>query len=202
MKKVIAVLICLFYSMNVCLAENVKPTEVVSITNRCAVVNNNTVSIPVKVIASSQGVLTDIITEYTLGKVENNKDTMVVRIDSIEGEYVSNITLDYNRDSNSRSNIYYYLEEDIETEVAEEIMSFNVNIEFIEELPDSVYVLGNEVILSDKDVCDIVNGYEITEVEKIIYINNEETNYSAYILTCLFIVSLIICIVLLIRRNK
>ena len=68
-------------------------------------------------------------------------------------------------------------------------------------------VFGNEVILADEATCEMVNGFKVTEVERII--NSEETDHTEYIkdllikvLISVLSLALVVCVVLLIRKKK
>ena len=68
-------------------------------------------------------------------------------------------------------------------------------------------VFGNEIILADEATCEIVNGYKVTEIERIIDLSEvDHTEYIKDLIKNIVIVFLsiisIICIVLLIIKKK
>ena len=79
------------------------------------------------------------------------------------------------------------------------IIDFELEIKFNNDIPDSLYVLGNKVIVSnDKDVCDEINGFEIKEIERIKYVNLEETDHSKFINEVIIKVILVILVLIII----
>ena len=70
--------------------------------------------------------------------------------------------------------------------------------------------MGKEVLLSsDKKICDDINGYEITEVEKIKYVDLSKVDHTEYfedlftrVIIGILSIALIVCIILLIRKKK
>ena len=167
MRKLVFIICLLFLFIGNINAKENEVLKVFSLTNECNIVEDNIVVIPVNVIALNNGSLTTLINEYSLGYIDNDKDNVIIRITNING--VRDIIVDSNRNSESRSRINYFLDEDINANKLENIFSFNIQIEFINEIPDTYYVLGKEVLLSsDKKICDDINGYEITEVENML----------------------------------
>ena len=196
-------LFCLF---SISYAKENEPLNLVSVVNKCSVIKDNTIVVPVRVISKNDGTLTTLIEEYTLGYIDNLKDNVNIRLTNIEG--VSNIEIDNNRDSNGRSLIRYYIEEDLSANKLDDVFSFDIQIEFLDNVPDTYYVLGTEVIISDQDVCEIVNGYQITEVEKLEYVDLSQVDHREMIndlilkvIICLLI-AIIIVLVFLINRKK
>ena len=177
MKKILFFLISfLLISFNVN-AENGRLSEyveLVSLTNKCSVVSDRKISIPVKVVAKNEGILTEVIPEYTLGSVNNNDEIMRVSLNNIDSTYLTDIRIDYNKNIENRSFIFYKVKEDFSTKKLDVIMSFNVDVEFLGEIPNTFYLLGDEIVISDDSlVCEFLNGFKITEIEKTKYVYSE-----------------------------
>ena len=180
MRKLIFIICLLFLFIGNINAKENEVLKVFSLTNECNIVEDNIVVIPVNVIALNNGSLTTLINEYSLGYIDNDKDNVIIRITNING--VRDIIVDSNRNSESRSRINYFLDEDINANKLENIFSFNIQIEFKNEIPDTNYVLGKDVLLSsDKKICEDINGYEITEVEKIKYVDLSKVDHTEMI---------------------
>ena len=208
MRKLIFIICLLFLFIGNINAKENEVLKVFSLTNECNIVEDNIVVIPVNVIALNNGSLTTLINEYSLGYIDNDKDNVIIRITNVNG--VRDIIVDSNRNSESRSRINYFLDEEINANKLENIFSFNIQIEFINEIPDTYYVLGKEVLLSsDKKICDDINGYEITEVEKIKYVDLSKVDHTEMIndlitkvIIWILIVIIIVLCVMLWRRKK
>ena len=207
MKKLFFIVISLFCLIGNVLAKDNEPLKLVSMVNKCSVIKDNTIVVPVRVITKNSGTLTNLIEEYTLGYIDNNKDIVKVRLTDING--VSNVILDNNRDSNGRSLIRYYIEKDLSANKLDNVFSFNLQVEFINQVPDTYYVLGTEIVISDKEVCEEVNGYKINEVEKIKYIDFSKVDHTEMIndlivkvVIGLLVVTIIVLVFLLIRKKK
>lgn len=196
----------LFCLLSISYAKENDPLNLVSVVNKCSVIDNNAIVVPVKVISKNDGTLTTLIEEYTLGYIDNLKDNVNIRLTNIEG--VSNVKIDNNRDSNGRSLIRYYIEEDLSAKKLDDVFSFNIQIEFLDNVPDTYYILGTEVIISDQDVCEIVNGYQVNEVEKIEYVDLSKADYTDIFNGVIFkfiiglLIVIILLIFLLIRKKK
>ena len=208
MKKLILIICFLFVFIGNVDAKENEVLKIISLTNECSVVNDNVVVIPVSVVALNDGSLTTLINEYSLGYIDNDKDNVIMKITNING--VGDIVIDSKRNSEGRSKINYYLDSDINATKLEEVFSFNIQLEFIDEIPDTYYVLGKEVLLSsDNEICEEINGYKITEVEKVKYVDLSETDHSDmindYIIKIVIgvlIVIIIILSILLIKKKK
>ena len=196
----------LFCLLSISYAKENDPLNLVSVVNKCSVIDNNAIVVPVKVISKNDGTLTTLIEEYTLGYIDNLKDNVNIRLTNIEG--VSNVKIDNNRDSNGRSLIRYYIEEDLSAKKLDDVFSFNIQIEFLDNVPDTYYILGTEVIISDQDVCEIVNGYQVNEVEKIEYVDLSKADHTDIFNGVIFkfiiglLIVIILLIFLLIRKKK
>lgn len=208
MKKLILIICFLFVFIGNVDAKDNEVLKIISLTNECSVVNDNVVVIPVSVVALNDGSLTTLINEYSLGYIDNDKDNVIMKITNING--VGDIVIDSKRNSEGRSRINYYLDTDINATKLEEVFSFNIQLEFIDEIPDTYYVLGKEVLLSfGNEICEEINGYKITEVEKVKYVDLSETDHSDMIndyiikiVICVLIVIIIILSILLIKKKK
>ena len=208
MRKLIFIICLLFLFIGNINAKENEVLKVFSLTNECNIVEDNIVVIPVNVIALNNGSLTTLINEYSLGYIDNDKDNVIIRITNVNG--VRDIIVDSNRNSESRSRINYFLDEEINANKLENIFSFNIQIEFINEIPDTYYVLGKDVLLSsDKKICEDINGYEITEVEKIKYVDLSKVDHTEMIndlitkvIIWILIVIIIVLCVMLWRRKK
>lgn len=205
MKRILFIIISL-----TCLISNVNASGVVklvSVTNKCSVVSDNMITIPVNVFSRTDGILTSIVDKYTLGMIDNNQDSMIVNISDIEGDNISSLEVDTRRDSNNQSYIYYTIIEDMNVNKLDKLISFNLQIEFTKEIPDSYDVLGTKVALGDEEFCKLVNGYKVDIIESIKYkeVNNDKDDlYKTmfYILVGILFIGLVIVIVMLNRRNK
>lgn len=207
MKKIIFLILSLFCLFNVSYAKENEPLNLVSVVNKCSVVKDNIIVVPVRVISKNDGTLTTLIEEYTLGYIDNLRDNVDIRLTNIDG--VSNVKIDNNRDSNGRSLIRYYIDEDLIARKLDDVFSFNIQIEFLDNVPDTYYVLGTEIVISDKEVCERVNGYQITELEKIEYIDLNQvdhkeiiTNMIINVILIILVIIIFILIVLFCKRKK
>lgn len=169
--------ITLLLFFNVGYVEASKNVELVGVFNKCSVVKDNRVSIKVDVLSKEDGLLTSLIPEYTLGMIDNDRESMEVVLRDIKGNKIKYVLLDYNRDSDGRSYIKYKVSDDLEFKQLDTIMSFYIDVKFNDEIPETFEILGNKVVLSDSSlVCETINGYKVTEVEKNVYIENEKRN--------------------------
>lgn len=176
MKKMFFIIVCLFCLIGNVYAEDKEPLKLVSIVNKCSVVKDNTIVVPVRVVSKNSGSLTSLINEYTLDYIDNKKDEVTIKITDVYG--VENVFLDNNRDSNGRSLIRYYIEEDMIKEKASEAFSFNLHIEFFNDIPDKYYVLGNDIVIGSEDVCEYINGFQVNEIERVEYVYYPKINHS------------------------
>lgn len=201
MKKVLFMIICMF-SLNIVNASGA--IEMVPVTNRCSVVKDNKIVVPVDVVVTRDGIISNLIEEYTFGYIDNGRDTMIVNINDIEG-YLD-VKLDHNRDSEGRSLFYYSTSEDLELRKNDIAVSFKINVEFLEEVPDTYYLFGNEIVISeDEDVCELINGYQINEIERIVYIDSSDDNHSCmvtYIILFILVIVILVLSILLYKRKK
>ena len=209
MKKILFIILSMFM-----LVGNVKAETYVnsyySVINKCAVVKDNKAVIPVTVYAGHDKVkLSNLIKENRLGYVDNFEDVLGLNIRGVNKDNME-VYVDYKRNSEGRSYILLNVDDNLELKTHEELVKFNVEVEILNDVEiNKINVLDNEVVLSDEATCEKINGYKITEVEKIKYVDMSLVDHSEYfedlftrvIITVLGI-ALIICIILLIRKKK
>lgn len=148
----------------------IQPVELVSISNKCSVVNHNKTIIAIEVLNTNEGELSKLIHNYKLGNLEH-AESYDLHISHLESKYINHLLIDTLRDSNQRSNVNYMIEDDVKLKKNETFASFWLEIEILEDVPKSIYVLGNQVILSaDEQVCERINGYkgEVIEINQSI----------------------------------
>lgn len=205
MKKILFIIIC-FFSFNIVNASD--SFDIIPITNRCNVVKDNRIVIPVRVVVTNDGVISDLIDKYTLGYIDNNRDNMKVSVSDVIGDF--EVFIDYNRDGEGRSLLYYSVIEDINVKKNEEIISFNLEVEFLNEVPSTYYLFGNEIVVSkDKKLCNTINGYEIKEIERKVYVDLSKIDHTEMIndmitkvIICILVVIIIVLSIILWRRKK
>ena len=207
MKKILLVIIIMFMLVGNVYAES-KVTSFYTITNKCAVVKDNKAVIPVTVrLDNDQMKFSSLMKEMRIGYVTNYEDVIDLNIYGINKEGMD-VYVDYKRNSEGKSLVYFELGNDIELKRHDELVSFNIGVELLND--KSVYkmdVFSNEVILADEATCEIVNGFKVTEVERIVDLREvDHTEYIKDLIKNILIVVLsivsIICIILLIRKKK
>ena len=185
-----------------------KVTSFYTVTNKCSVVKDNKVVIPVTVrLDNDKMKFSSLMKQMNIGYVTNYEDVIDLNIYGINKEGM-NVYVDYKRNSEGKSLVYFELGNDIEMKRHDELVSFNIGVELL--IDKSVYkmdVFGNEVILADEATCEIVNGFKVTEVERIVDLREvDHTEYIKDLIKNILIVVLsivsIICIILLIRKKK
>lgn len=175
MKKIIFILL-MFLTFT-----SVKAMEVAiyaPVLDKCAIISDKAVLIPVRVVALNDGGLSSVINEYKLGMISNSDD-YVIRIKNLNSKYVKQVSVDTLKDKDNNSNINYYLLEDVKVKKMDIIMTFNIEIDFKNDVPKSLNVLGSEIILGDKLLCENINGYKIEVIyqEKIVKEQNNKNIY-------------------------
>ncbi len=179
-----------------------------TVTNKCAVVKDNKVVIPVTVrITNDKVKLSNLIEEYNLGYVDNYEDVLKLNIYGVNRDGM-NVYVDYKRDSYGKSLILFNIDDNIELKRHEELVSFNIGVEILNNTEvDKIHVLDNEVVLGDESVCETINGYKVNEIVR--YVELSESDHTEYIndlLTKVIIgvlsVALIVCVYLLFKRKK
>ena len=185
-----------------------KVTSFYTVTNKCAVVRDNKAVIPVTIrLDNDQMKFSSLMKEMRIGYVTNYEDVIDLNIYGINKEGMD-VYVDYKRNSEGKSLVYFELVNDIELKRHDELVSFNIGVELLND--KSVYkmdVFSNEVILADEATCEIVNGYKVTEIERIVDLREvDHTEYIKDLIKNILIVVLsivsIICIILLIRKKK
>ncbi len=206
MKKILFIIIGIFSFIGSVYANN-EPLELVSIVNRCSVIKDNTITIPVNVVSINDGNLTTLIDEYTLGYVYNLDEDVLVKIIDVEG--ISSIKLDTEHNSDGMSLIRYHIDEDIESLKNNLVFSFTLQVEFRNEIPSTYSVLGNEVIIGNDDLCQYINGYEVKESVRVDYRDLASVDHTEMIedivtgcIIGILVIVIIILTVLLIRKKK
>ena len=207
MKKMLFIVLSLFMLIGNVNAES-KVTSFYTVTNKCAVVRDNKAVIPVTIrLDNDQMKFSSLMKEMRIGYVTNYEDVIDLNIYGINKEGMD-VYVDYKRNSEGKSLVYFELVNDIELKRHDELVSFNIGVELLND--KSVYkmdVFSNEVILADEATCEIVNGYKVTEIERIVDLREvDHTEYIKDLIKNILIVVLsivsIICIILLIRKKK
>ena len=207
MKKILFIILSLFMLIGNVNAE----THVISfytVTNKCAVLKDNKAVIPVTIRSNNNELkLSSLFEDLSLNYITNHEDVIKLNIYNINKDNID-VYVDYKRNNEGKSLVYYKLYEDVELKRHDELVSFDIGVEILNDY--EVYqmdVFGNEIILADEATCEIVNGYKVTEIERIIDLSEvDHTEYIKDLIKNIVIVFLsiisIICIVLLIRKKK
>lgn len=207
MKKILFIILSLFMLVGHVSAES-KVTSFYTVTNKCVVVKDNKLVVPVTVRVDNDKLkLSKLMKEINIGYITNYEDVLKSNIYNVDNDNVD-IFIDYKRNSVGKSLVYFSLVEDMELKRHDTLVNFNIGIEIIKDTTiNKLDIFGNEVIVADEVTCEKINGYKVTEVERIV--NLSETDHTEYIkdliknivIVVLSIIS-IICIVLLIRKKK
>lgn len=207
MKKILFIILSLFMLVGHVSAES-KVTSFYTVTNKCVVVKDNKVVVPVTVRVDNDKLkLSKLMKEINIGYITNYEDVLKSNIYNVDNDNVD-IFIDYKRNSVGKSLVYFSLVEDMELKRHDTLVNFNIGIEILKDTTiNKLDIFGNEVIVADEVTCEKINGYKVTEVERIVDLR--ETDHTEYIknliknivIVVLSIVS-IICIILLIRKKK
>ena len=207
MKKILFIILSLFMLVGHVSAES-KVTSFYTVTNKCVVVKDNKVVVPVTVRVDNDKLkLSKLMKEINIGYITNYEDVLKSNIYNVDNDNVD-IFIDYKRNSVGKSLVYFSLVEDMELKRHDTLVNFNIGIEIIKDTTiNKLDIFGNEVIVADEVTCEKINGYKVTEVERIVDLR--EVDHTEYIkdlikntvIVVLSIVS-IICIILLIRKKK
>lgn len=207
MKKILFIILSLFMLVGYVRADS-KVTSFYTVTNKCVVVKDNKVVVPVTVRVDNDKLkLSKLMKEINIGYITNYDDVLKSNIYNVDNDNVD-IFIDYKRNSAGKSLVYFSLVEDMELKRHDTLVNFNIGIEIIKDTTiNKLDIFGNEVIVADEVTCEKINGFKVTEVERIVDLR--ETDHTEYIkdliknivIVVLSIVS-IICIVLLIRKKK
>lgn len=207
MKKILFLILSLFMLVGHVSAES-KVTSFYTVTNKCVVVKDNKVVVPVTVRVDNDKLkLSKLMKEINIGYITNYEDVLKSNIYNVDNDNVD-IFIDYKRNSVGKSLVYFSLVEDMELKRHDTLVNFNIGIEIIKDTTiNKLDIFGNEVIVADEATCEIVNGYKVTEVERIIDLSEvDHTEYIKDLIKNIVIVVLsivsIICIILLIRKKK
>lgn len=185
-----------------------KVTSFYTVTNKCVVVKDNKVVVPVTVRVDNDKLkLSKLMKEINIGYITNYEDVLKSNIYNVDNDNVD-IFIDYKRNGEGKSLVYFSLVEDMELKRHDTLVNFNIGIEIIKDTTiNKLDIFGNEVIVADEVTCEKINGFKVTEVKRIVDLS--ETDHTEYIkdliknivIVVLSIVS-IICIILLIRKKK
>lgn len=209
MKQILFLLLSLFMLVGNVRAES-KVTSFYTVTNKCAVVKDNKVVIPVTVrLDSDKMKFSSLMEQMRIGYVTNYEDVIDLNIYGVNKEDID-VYVDYKRNSVGESLVYFTVSEDTELTRHDELVSFNIGVDIISDTTvTKMNVFDNEVILADDKTCEILNGFKVTEVEKIKYVDLSEIDHKEYfkdlfskILIGILSLGLIVCIILLIRKKK
>lgn len=195
------ILAIIFLSFNIVNAKN--SFDVSSITDNCHIVTKNTTVIPIKVIVLNNGSISSAITSYKLGTIENIS-AYKYQIKNFKSDYVADISIDSLRDASSMSDVNYKIKEDTKVIKGQTLMSFDLEVEFNGEYPNTLDILGNEIILSDKKTCATINGYETEVISKEVPVYLEDSvNYFFFIVISivLLLATFFLLIVIILRRK-
>ena len=185
-----------------------KVTSFYTVTNKCVVVKDNKVVVPVTVRVDNDKLkLSKLMKEINIGYITNYEDVLKSNIYNVDNDNVD-IFIDYKRNSVGKSLVYFSLVEDMELKRHDTLVNFNIGIEILKDTTiNKLDIFGNEVIVADEVTCEKINGYKVTEVERIVDLREvDHTEYIKDLIKNILIVVLsivsIICIILLIRKKK
>ena len=200
MKKGLFIFIILFIGSLRVIALDVP--SFVSQVPKCVEDKENTVLIPVNVLTYKSGDLVSLIDNYSLGLIDRY-DNYDIKIDNIEGNKIKNVLLSSLKSAN-RSYINYNIEDNIYLELGDTLVSFNILINFSEYVPDKIDVLGNEVIISNKETCSVINKENEEVVRTEVFFKKDKSSNFIYLLIIitLLMFALLEFIVILRKRNK
>ena len=207
MKKILFIILSLFMLIGNVNAES-KVTSFYTVTNKCVVVKDNKVVVPVTVRVDNDKLkLSKLMKEINIGYITNYEDVLKSNIYNVDNDNVD-IFIDYKRNSVGKSLVYFSLVEDMELKRHDTLVNFNIGIEILKDTTiNKLDIFGNEVIVADEVTCEKINGYKVTEVERIVDLSEvDHTEYIKDLIKNIVIVVLsivsIICIILLIRKKK
>ena len=178
MKKGLFIFIILFIGSLRVIALDVP--SFVSQVPKCVEDKENTVLIPVNVLTYKSGDLVSLIDNYSLGLIDRY-DNYDIKIDNIEGNKIKNVLLSSLKSAN-RSYINYNIEDNIHLELGDTLVSFNILINFSEYVPDKIDVLGNEVIISNKETCSVINKENEEVVRTEVFFKKDKSSNFIYLL--------------------
>lgn len=207
MKKILFIILSIFMLVGHVSAES-KVTSFYTVTNKCVVVKDNKVVVPVTVRVDNDKLkLSKLMKEINIGYITNYEDVLKSNIYNVDNDNVD-IFIDYKRNSVGKSLVYFSLVEDMELKRHDTLVNFNIGIEILKDTTiNKLDIFGNEVIVADEVTCEKINGYKVTEVERIVDLREvDHTEYIKDLIKNIVIVVLsivsVICIILLIRKKK
>ena len=113
MKKILFIILSLFMLMGHVSAES-KVTSFYTVTNKCVVVKDNKVVVPVTVRVDNDKLkLSKLMKEINIGYITNYEDVLKSNIYNVDNDNVD-IFIDYKRNSEGKSLVYFSLVEDME----------------------------------------------------------------------------------------
>ncbi len=207
MKKIMFIILSIFMLVGNVSAESYV-TSFYTVTNKCAVVKDNKVVIPVSVKVDNNKLnLTKLMEKTKIDYVTNYEDVLKLNIYAINNDNV-NVYVDYKRNSVGESLVYFNILEDMTLKRHDELVGFNIGVEILNDVEiNKMNVFGNEVVFADEKTCEKINGFKVTQIEKIVDIN--ETDHSKYLndvidkcIISILSIALVICTSMLIRKKK
>ena len=207
MKKILFIIFSLFMLVGNVYAES-KVTSFYTVTNKCAVVKDNKAVIPVTVrLDNDQMKFSSLMKDMRIDYVTNYEDVLKLNIYAINNDNV-NVYVDYKRNSVGESLVYFNILEDMTLKRHDELVSFNIGVEILNDVEiNKINVFGNEVVFADEMTCEKINGFKVTQIEKLVDIN--ETDHSKYLnsvidkcIISILSIALVICTSMLIRKKK
>ena len=207
MKKILFIILSMFM-----LVGNVKAETYVnsyySVTNKSAVVKDNKVIIPVTVKANIGMKISNLIGDHRIDYIDN-LDSLDINISNVSNDKL-NVLVDYKKNSEDKSFIIFTTLEDFVLKRHDILTSFDLEVEILNgALIKKIDVLGNEVVFGDEETCENINGFKVTEIERIKYVDLSQVDHKEYfedlftrVIITVLGVALIICIILLIRKKK
>ena len=185
-----------------------KVTSFYTVTNKCAVVKDNKAVIPVTVrLDNDKMKFSNLMEQMKIGYVTNYEDVLDLNIYGINKEGMD-VYVDYKRNGEGKSLVYFNILEDMTLKRHDELVSFNIGVEILNDTSiNKMDIFGNEVVFADEMTCEKINGFKVTQIEKIVDIN--ETDHSKYLnsvidkcIISILSIALVICTSMLIRKKK
>lgn len=171
-----------------------KVASVTPIVPRCSYVTNNKLIVSVDLISINDGFLSKELDEYQLGMIYH-KD-VDIKIDELNSSIIKNIRVDYLTDEDDNSKVLFSLKKDKELKSMDKLGNFDIVIKFNDDIPNSINILGNNVIISkDKKICNKINEYNNSyTANRSVYLNR---NLSIYYM----IIGILIIIILVLLKK-
>lgn len=200
MKKIYFFFLFLFIGCS-CVGAKEVP-NFVSISPQCVEVSDHVVVLPIQVLSINEGSLSKYIDNYQLGKVDHDEN-YVFSISQLESSFVNHISVDPLKDADGKSFIVYSIADDVDLEVGSPFMHFLLNIEFLDEIPSKISVLGHEVVIGDSSVCRLFNEEETGVVHTEVYVKEKDTFTLHYIVVILILCAIVLLeFLILMKRRK